>query len=92
MEAAVEVVVVAEGVALLVVLVGLKWIYLGQRVRQSMGRHGGDLEAPIAAFLFDVVEGGPHSELSDGPLKRHGVPELWVEQASNFSVVLPPAF
>ena len=92
MEAAEEVVVVAEGVAPLVVLVGLKWICLGQRVHQSMGRHGGDLEGLIAAFLFDVVEGGRHSELSGGLLKRHGVLELWVEQASNFYVVLPPAF
>ena len=56
MEAAEEVVVVGvEEVAPLVVLAGLEWIYLGQRVHQSMGRHDGGLEALIAAFLFDVV-------------------------------------
>ena len=60
MEAAEEVVVVVEEVAPLVVLEGLEGIYLGQCVRQSMGRHDGDLEALIAAFLIDVVEEGPH--------------------------------
>ena len=90
MEAAAEV-EEEEGSALQdLVGVGRRCLY--QCVRQLMGKHHEGLGAPIAPFLPDAVEGGPHLRLSDGPLKHRGVPDWLVERALNSFAVLPPAF
>ena len=60
--------------------------------RQSMSKRLADLGAQTAPFLPDVVEEGPHSKLSDGPLKHLCVPHWSVLRALNSFAALPPAF